>query len=108
MLGGLSNVFHAHLTGFLSHGIELRVGRKLRNRLWKVLVQRIAAFLLNLTSFWRRLVAMTIVESWLFHRLFLLAETQVLAEPRRQRVSVPSPQSVKSIVLADKLKRKTV
>src|SRR5271154_6167548 len=67
-LSSSSHSFHARLTRFRSHGSELRVGRELRNWLRQILVERVAALLLNLAAFWRILVAMTIVQSWFLHK----------------------------------------
>ena len=56
-----SYCFLARLTRFPPHSSQLRIGRELWNWLRKVLVERVAALLLNLAAFRRSLVTMTIV-----------------------------------------------
>jgi hypothetical protein len=56
-----SYCFLARLTRFPPHSSQLRIGRELWNWLRKVLVERVAALLLNLAGLWRRLVAMSII-----------------------------------------------
>ena len=60
-LGSSPHSFLTCFACFLPHGVEPCVGRELRNWLWQVLVESVAAFLLYLTRLWRRLVAMTII-----------------------------------------------
>jgi hypothetical protein len=48
VLRGFSDILHARLTSFFAHGSEFGIGRKMRDRFWQILVERITAFLLNL------------------------------------------------------------
>jgi hypothetical protein len=62
---GTLQSFLAYLAGFFPHLAQRRIRRKLGNRLRKVLVQRIAALLLDLAVF----IAMAAVLSRFFHVL---------------------------------------
>jgi hypothetical protein len=56
--------FNAGFSGALSHRIQPRVAGKLRDRLRKILVLSIAAFLLYFARLGRILIAVSVVESY--------------------------------------------
>jgi hypothetical protein len=62
-----SYILLTNLSRRLPHCAQCRIAAKLRDRIGKIPVQSIAAFLLDFASFRRSLVAVTIIEPWFFH-----------------------------------------
>jgi hypothetical protein len=67
------------LPGFFPHPRKRCVCAKLRNRLGKISVQRVGAFLPNFSRFWRMLVAIAAIQPRFFHLIYLRSLLTLLA-----------------------------
>jgi hypothetical protein len=72
VFGCLSHLLDACFAGFPAHSIKPRIWGKLWNRPGEILVEGVAAFLLDFPGFRRRLITVAVIETWFFHKIYFL------------------------------------